>query len=78
MAGYMALELLYFRLSFFFFFFRGNKVISLRASKPTLSFLELPLWFDVWAALCVVVKDGIFMAQRGHKHSSPPRATLEL
>lgn len=70
MAGYGALEHSY--IFVYLFFLRGNNVISLRASKPTLSFLDLPLWCDVGAAPWVVLKDGIFTAQRGHKHSSRP------
>lgn len=41
-------------------------------SKPSISFLELPRWFDVWGAQCIVLKDGMFTAQQGHKHSSGP------
>lgn len=41
-------------------------------SKPGISFLELPRWFDVWGAQCIVLKDGMFTAQQAHKHSSGP------
>lgn len=39
-------------------------------SKPNTSLLEPPGWFHVRVAPCVVLKDGMFTAQQGHKHSS--------
>lgn len=70
-AGYTALELLkikyiYFSLSIF----RGNKVISLRALDVKTQYILCgTTLFDVRVALCVVLKDGMFMAQLDHKHS---------
>nr|XP_035930556.1 membrane-associated guanylate kinase, WW and PDZ domain-containing protein 1 isoform X1 [Halichoerus grypus] len=41
-------------------------------SKPNISFLELPRWFDVRVAQCVVLKGGMFTAQQDHEHSFGP------
>lgn len=61
---------IYFSLSIF----RGNKVIftqSIRRQKPIYPLLELPCLFDVRVSQ-YVLKDGMFMVHRNHKHSSGP------
>ena len=54
--------------------FRGNKVISLGAldvkTQYILSGTSSLVW--CWVALCVVLKDGVFIAPRDYKHSLSP------
>lgn len=68
-AGCTALEYSY--ICFSSSIFRGNKVISPSASDVKTQYILSGMTSFVWCwvALCVVLKDGVFMALQDHKHS---------